>query len=745
MKHLLLILVWLPILAFSQDTIEGEVLEANSQNQTIPVVGANVYWLNTSVGTITDENGKFSIAYEPSYTQLVISYVGYKTDTLTISSPRYIKHELQLTDALDEVTVTSRKQATAKSYLKATNTFTVSSDELLKAACCNLSESFETNPSIDVNFADAVSGTRQIKMLGLTSPYILIATENIPSIRGASQAYGLSFIPGTWVESIQITKGAGSIVNGYESMAGQINAELQKPSKDSKLFVNVFGASNQRFELNTHFNTQVSEKWHTGLYLHGNTHQEKHDVNNDNFLDMPLYNQINIMNRWQYTDAENGIVSFFNVRYLYDEKQAGEQNFNPDTDKLTTNAWGSEIDTQRFDVSGKLGYVNPELPWQSIGAQVAFSNHKQESYFGLRQYDIRQNSLYSNLIYNTIISDSRHKIKTGISFTYDHYDEIVESEMYERDENSVGAFFEYNYDNLEKLNLTAGIRADNHNRLGFFVTPRLHLRYTPWEKSALRASVGRGIRSAIIFAENQNLFATSRNIIIEDTAGKIYGLDPEIAWNFGISYLQGFNLFGRKADITLDFYRTDFQNQVVVDWENPQEIRFYNLKGDSYANSYQAEFNYNAFEGFDMRLAYKYYDVMTQYNSGKLARPLTPEHRFFANAGYETTRKENGSQWKFDATFNWLSEQRYPSTVSSAAEFQRPEFSPTIGTLNAQITKVFSPKFEVYLGGENITNVRQSNPIIGANDPFGQNFDSTFVYGPIFGSMYYTGLRFRIN
>ena len=745
MKNILFIIIWFPLLSFSQDTLEGIVTEANSQGETIPVVGANVYWLNTTVGAFTDENGKFSIAYDPSYTKLVISYVGYKTDTLTINSPKYIKHSLQPTDELDQVTVTSRKQATAKSYLKASNTFTVSSDELLKAACCNLSESFETNPSIDVNFADAVSGTRQIKMLGLTSPYILIATENIPSIRGASQAYGLSFIPGTWVESIQITKGAGSVVNGYESMAGQINAELQKPSKDDKLFVNAYAASNQRFELNTHFNTKVSDKWHTGLYLHGNTHQKKHDVNNDNFLDMPLYNQINVMNRWQYTDAENGIVSFFNVRYLNDEKQAGEKDFNPDTDKLTTNAWGSEINTERFEVSGKLGYVNPEIPWQSVGAQMAFSTHNQESYFGLRQYNINQNSLYSNLIYNTIISDSRHKIKTGVSFTYDHYDEKVGSEVYERTENSVGGFFEYNYDNLEKLNLTAGLRIDNHNRLGFFVTPRVHLRYTPWEKSAFRASVGRGIRSANIFAENQNLFATNRNIVIENAGGKIYGLDPEIAWNFGVSYLQGFNLFGRKADITLDFYRTDFQNQVVADWENPQEIRFYNLKGDSYANSFQAEFNYNAFEGFDMRLAYKHYDVKTQYNSGKLVKPLTPEHRFFANVGYETKQKTNGSQWKFDTTFNWLSEQRYPSTVSSPSEFQRPELSPTIGTLNAQITKVFSSKFEVYLGGENITNVRQDNPIIGADNPFGSNFDTTFVYGPIFGSMYYTGLRYKLN
>ena len=736
----------LPILMFSQDQLSGEILEANTENKNIPIVGANVFWLNTSVGAVTDIDGKFTIPYESSYKQLVISYVGYQTDTLTINEPKYIKHFLNSSSELDEVVVTSRKQSTVKSYLKAANIITVSSDELLKAACCNLSESFETNPSIDVNFSDALTGTRQIKMLGLTSKYILITTENVPSIRGASQAFGLSFIPGTWVESIQITKGAGSVTNGFESIAGQINAELVKPSKDDRFFANLYAASNERLELNTHINTKVNDKWSTGFYIHGNTHQAKHDVNHDGFLDMPLYNQINVMNRWQYTNPQKGIVSFINLRYLNDAKQAGQIDFNPNRDKLTTNFWGSEIDTERFEVTTKFGYVNPEVPWQSLGTQFAFSTHKQQSYYGLNTYNINHNSVYSNVVYNSIISDSRHKIKTGLSFTYDHYDEFALNTNFERSERSFGGFFEYAYDNLDKLTLTAGLRFDTHNLLGEFITPRLHLRYTPWEKSALRFSVGRGKRSANIFAENQNMFATSRNINILNTSGTIYGLDPEIAWNYGVSYLQGFNLFERKGDITFDFYRTDFQNQVVVDWENPQEVNFYNLKGDSFANSFQVELNYDVFKNFDFRTAYKYYDVQTDYLTGKLSKPLIPKHRFFANTSYVTNAEEGAtSRWKFDLTYNWLSEQRFSSTNSNPVGLRLPNESPTVGTLNAQVTKVFSPKFEVYVGGENITNVRQDNPILGANDPFGSNFDTTFVYGPIFGSMYYAGLRYKIK
>lgn len=744
MKSKLLLILFFPFCLFSQEKISGTIFE-NVNNKEIPLGGANVYWLNTSVGTVTDFEGNFEISYKPEYKKLVVSFIGYKTDTISVNSPKRITHSLKSTADLDEVTISSRQKASSRSFLQSQNVINVSSAELLKAACCNLAESFETNPSIDVNFADAISGTKQIRMLGLNSPYIMITTENIPSIRGASQAYGLSFIPGTWVESIQITKGAGSVVNGYESIAGQINAELQKPLTDDRVFVNVYGSGDGRLELNTHLNTKVTDRWSTGLYLHGNMRETDFDKNDDSFLDAPLMKQVNLMNRWQYTDQENGYVGFFNIRYLNDEKQTGQIGFNPEEDRGSSEIWGSEIKTQHFDISGKFGFVNTDLPWRSGGIQVAYSHHNQESYFGLRDYNIQQNSVYVNLLYNSIISDSRHKIKTGLDGTYDSFKEFVITEQYDRVDNSVGAFFEYTYDNLGNLNFSAGIRGDIHNTLGTFLTPRFHLRYTPWDKSALRVSAGRGKRSANIFAENQKIFASSRTLNVLGSGGKIYGLDPEIAWNYGVSYMQGFNLFNRKADITVDFYRTDFQNQIVVDWENPYEINFYNLDGESYSNNIQTEFNYNVFKNFDVRVAYKYYDVETTYISGKKQNPLTPNHRFFTNASYETDLGAKGGNWKFDATFNYVGEQRFASTDNYLNTIGLSEFSPSVSTFNAQVTKVFSSNFEIYVGGENITNVKQNNPIVGSDNPFGSSFDTTYVYGPIFGSSYYAGLRYRIN
>jgi len=744
-NSIIIIFLVLPLFLFSQETLTGMIMDKNNPKDNLGVFGANVYWLNNSIGATTNEKGWFTIPYKKSYKKLVVSYVGYKTDTLNISDLEPIHHFITLENELEEVTLKSKKKATQRSFIQTKNVFTVNSAELLKAACCNLAESFETNPSIDVNFSDALTGTRQIQMLGLKSPYLLITQENIPSIRGAGQVFGLTFTPGTWVESIQITKGAGSVINGYESISGQINAELVKPLTDNRIFLNAYGSLGGRYELNSHLNHKISDKWQTGVYIHGNYRNKKFDRNKDGFLDNPLISQVNVMNRWQYLDAEKGWVSFINVRFMDDSKQTGQNNFDPLKDKGRSEVWGGEIDTKRFDSSLKLGYVFPQLPFQSFGFQFSYSNHDQDSYFGLKTYDINHQSVYSNLLFNSIIGDTRSKFTTGLNFTYDIYDEFVNSINFSRKEKSFGGFFEYAYDNSDNFSFTSGVRIDTHNLLGTYITPRLHIRYVPWEKGVLRASIGQGRKSGNVFAENQQLFASTRQIDIQSSGGKIYGLDPEVAWNYGLSYLQGFNLFNRKGDITFDYYRTHFQNQVVVDWENPQRISFYNLDGESYANSFQTEVNYYVDDFTSLRLAYKFYDIETDYFSGKLSKPLTPNHRLFANISYETKKIDDIKQWKFDLTYNFIGEQRLPDTSTNPVEYQLGEYSNSYSLLNTQITKVFTEKFEMYFGVENLTDLKQKNPILASDDPFGDSFDSTIIYAPIFGRMLYSGLRFKIN
>ena len=738
---LLLIFSTICFLSIAQETLEGTVLTKEG-NQNIPLQGASIYWLGTQAGTTTDEEGQFNLVFDKTTDQLVIRFLGFKTDTLRIQQQSKITHYLISSEAesLEGVTLIQRRKAIQKSYLEAQNIVNVNSAELLKAACCNLSESFETNPSIDVNFSDALTGTKQIKMLGLTSPYLLITEENIPMVRGASQAYGLTFTPGTWIESIQITKGAGSVVNGFESIAGQINTEIKKPFSDVPLFVNLFTSANGRQELNLQGNKKWNDKWSTGLFLHGNQRNQSMDQNGDAFLDVPLAKQINLLNRWQYTDAAKGWVGFGTFRWMNDEKQIGALGYDPVQDRNSTSIWGSEIRTNRLDASLKVGYVFPEIPYQTFGFQSAYSRHDQNAYYGARKYEIEHESFYANFLFNSIIGNTKNKFKAGLNIAYDHYFEIVDQFYFDRTDRSIGGFFEYSYDNLDNFSFVGGIRTDIHNNLGIFITPRVHLRYLPHPKTIVRASVGSGRKAANIFAENQTLFGTNRVISIVENGGTVYGLNPEKAWNYGLSIRQLFSLGSTSGDITADYYITNFVNQVVVDWEQKHQIIFYNLEGPSRANSFQLAVDYALSEALSFRFAYKNYDVKTTYNSGFLQRPLQAQNRFFANMAWETQRNKNGAQWRWDLTYHAVGEQRLVETVRDP----QGSYAPAYGLWNSQLTRAFKTNFEIYVGMENLGNYRQINPIIDADNPFGADFDTAQVYAPVFGRMIYAGLRWNL-
>ena len=729
-----LIIFLFPSLIFCQEIISGKIL-FSSDNKDYPIEGANIYWLNSSSGTVTGQDGKFSIEKMQNNSELVISYIGFVNDTIKVNDQKYLDHYMKVDDNdLDEVTVFKKKNPTQRIYSMAQNVVLISEQELLKAACCNLSESFETNPAVDVNHTDALTGSKKIEMLGLKSPYILITEENIPMVRGASQAFGLSFTPGTWVESIQVTKGMGSVVNGFESIAGQINAELKKPLNDIPLFLNGFYSFDGRLEMNAHLNEKVSEKLTTTFFLHHNRRDKINDKNNDGFLDKPLQDQNNFLNKWQYTDAINGIVSFFNIRYLDDEKIFGMNN------NESRNVWNGEISTKRFDSSFKLGYVNPNLPFQSIGLQLSYSSHDQNSVYGFRNYDINQDSFFSNIVYNSIITNTQNKIKFGLNLTSDAYYEILNRRDISRKDNSFGGFFEYSFDNFNNLNLVAGLRYDTHNNMGSFFTPRFHMRYTPLDRFTVKASYGQGRKIANIFAENQQIFYSNRSIeIIESEPGNsTYGLNPEKATNYGLSLDKGFNLFGGQGNFIIDYFKTDFDDKVIIDFEYPGIVQIYNATDKkSYYQSFQAEITYSL-NRFNMTTAYKNYDVQISYNDGVKSKPLQPSEIFFLNIGYES-QNNNGKLWKYDFTLNRVGKQRLMRNPRDSSSYTNKHTF-----INAQITKVFSEKFEIYAGGENLLNYKQENPIIFFEDPSNSLFDASVIHGPIFGASLYVGFRFKV-
>ena len=723
-------------------TIRGVVLREDSKGSFSPLAGASVNWLNSTNGTLTDSAGVFRISFDSIPGRLVVSYVGLRPDTISVVDGNQVMVVLAAGGQLGEVKITSRRRATYLSALNPIRTQIMTERELFKAACCNLSESFETNPSVDVSYNDAVTGSKQIQLLGLSGNYTQLTVENLPGPRGIATPMGLNTIAGTWVESIQLTKGIGSVVNGYESIAGQINVELKKPETSEKIYANVYLNDMGKTDLNLVLSQKIGKKWSTALLLHDAfLTNKKIDFNKDGFRDLPTGNLFSAINRWKYEDNK-GFISQFGIKFLDDSRTGGELNFKPSADKFTTNSYGLGIDTRRYEGFAKFGYVFPGKKYKSFGLQLSAVRHEQDSYFGLTSYDAEQQNFYANLIYQSIIGNTSHKFRTGLSFVADKYDEVFNGVTYKRTERVPGGFFEYTYSPVENINVVAGIRADHNSLFGWFATPRLHLRYEPVSGTTIRLSGGRGQRTANIFAENSGLFVSARDVLILGQGdGKAYGLNPEVAWNKGISVDQKLRLFNRDAMISVDYFRNDFNNQVVADMENVNELKFYNLEGKSYSNSFQAEVNFEPLSKLELRLAYRYFDVKTTYGDKLLEKPFTAPHRAFANMAYGL------GGWKFDYTINYNSSKRITGTGGNPSQYARSLQSPDYFLMNAQVTKTLGKKrpFDLYIGAENITNFFQEDAIIAADDPFGPHFDASMVWGPVTGRLLYFGWRFRIK
>lgn len=721
--------------------ISGVVMETNKKGEFVPLQSATVLWVGTNIGTMTDSAGVFKINYTGQHNRLAISYAGYKADTISITDPGDLKIILASSGSLKEVKVTAKQWSTYFSAINPIRTQFMNEKELFKAACCNLSESFETNPSVDVSYNDAVTGSKQIQLLGLSGNYTQLTVENLPGPRGLATPLGLNSIPGPWIEGIQLTKGTGSVANGFESIAGQINVELKKPQQSEKLYANAYVNDFGKTDINLNLSQKVGKKWATALLLHDDFFKNKKlDFNKDGFRDLPTGNLFSAINRWSY-DNSKGLMSQFGIKYSNDKRTGGQVNYNASTDKFTTNNYGLEINTERIEGFAKIGYVFPQKKYKSIGLQISAFDHKQNSYFGMTIYNGRQQNFYSNLIYQSIIKTTAHKFRTGFSFLYDNYNEDFKTNNYKRTEIVPGAFFEYTFTASDKFSAVAGIREDYNTIYGWFTTPRLNVRYEPLKGTTLRAGIGKGQRTANIFAENNSVFASARQVNILSASNGAYGLEQEIAWNKGISLDQKFKWFHRDAILSFDFFRNDFKNQVIVDLENPREVNFYNLTGRSFSNSFQSELSFEPVEKLNVRLAYRWFDVKTTYGNQLLQKPLIARNRGFANLAYET----NG--WKFDYTVSYSGIKRIPSTSTNPLIYQKDNYSRSYVLMNAQVTKTFGKNnlMDVYAGSENITNHYQKDAIISSHQPFDPYFDASLVWGPLSGRMFYLGWRFKIK
>ena len=703
----LYIFLFLAITLNLQAQVTGVVKDTAGE----PIPGANVFWINTTEGATTNEDGNFSIHKPARSHLLVVSFIGFENDTIHVDKGNQ-QLEIVLREGVElgEVNIVTRKMGTMKLRSSVMNEDMISSAELTRAACCNLGESFVTNPSVDVSYSDAATGAKQIKLLGLSGTYVQI----IPNFRGAAAPYGLGYVPGPWMQTIQVSKGSSSVKNGYESITGQINVEFKKPQLPEADWVsaNLFASSTNRYEANADATVKLSKRWSTSLLAH-------------------YENETKSMGDHYVFQA--------GIKALHETRNSGQTAHGQ---TATHDLYEIGIQTNRYEAFTKNAYIFDKEKNTNLALILQGTLHNQDATYGRKLYDVDQSNFYASLLFETEFS-KRHSLSTGLSFNYDGYDQHyrltnrVEDGLTKKyvKESVPGAYVQYTFNLNDQLMLMGGIRGDYSSEHGFFVTPRAHVKYNPNEYLHFRLSAGKGYRTNHVLAENNYLLASSRKMKIAPH------LDQEEAWNYGASVSTYIPVFGKTLNVNAEYYYTDFLKQVVVDMDsNPHEVAFYNLDGRSYSHVFQVEASYPFFKGFNLTAAYRLTDAKTTYNGKLMEKPLTGKYKGLLTASYQTPL----GLWQFDATLQLNGGGRMPDPYELAdGSLSWERRYGSFQQLSAQVTRYFR-RWSIYVGGENLTNFKQKNPIIDASNPWGENFDATMVWGPMHGAKAYIGLRFNL-
>ncbi|MDR1740108.1 MAG: TonB-dependent receptor [Bacteroidales bacterium] len=639
---------------------------------------------------------------------------------------------------LQEVSITNSESSSYISSLKTVKTEVITSAGLMQLACCNLAESFENSATVDVGYSDAVSGAKQIQMLGLTGLYSQIMYENMPFFKGLSSIYGFTFVPGPFMDAIQISKGTSSVINGYEALTGQINLEYRKPQTADKLFINFYLNSELQSDLNIISAIPVTKKLSTVIFGHASFFGSRLDhIGKDGFMDKPQNLMVNLLNRWTYEGAKYHSVS--TVNGIYNRRVGGQMNFNPK--KNADSVWGFTSDIKRIQAFTKNGFMLDDKG-TNLGTQISATYTDLSSIYGVKSYNANEINFYANFIFEKYFKEI-HKLNVGLSYQWNNIDESyfdrrtfdeilnsVKDYSLQKDEHIPGVFSQYTL-TIDKLSVVAGVRYDYNSFYSeHLITPRLHAKWNITDNITLRGSAGRGYRSPNVFAENAGLMASSRVVLFEDN------MAMEDAWNYGINYAHCIPL-GNDNMLTLSFdaYRTDFVRQLIVDMETPHYLRFYMSDKKSYANSLQAEAKFALFDNiWTLTLAGRYNDVKQTIDGKLVQKALSSPWKGLVVNNIKTRM----SKWMFDITTQFNGKSRIPNTNGVMTEYSKPYV-----IMHAQITKRFK-YVDLYAGCENIFNQVQKDPVIAADNPFGNDFDATVIWGSLMGRTFYIGVRFTL-
>jgi outer membrane receptor for ferrienterochelin and colicins len=731
MKVIITILLLIIIVnTISAQDIQVKIADAKTKEI---LIGASVYWQQDNVDAITDLDGIVKLPKAKKLPQyLIASYVGYTSDSIlvTLFKDNYIL-ELETENELNNVNVVGKKLSNYISSLSTIKVEKLSNDEFKKAACCNLSEAFQTNGSVDVTYQDAASGAKEIKLLGLRGIYIQNLIGAVPSIRGVGAIFGIDNIPSPWVQSISISKGMPSVKSGNEGITGSLNVDFKNIENDKhKLYFDMFVNNFARIEHNLVLHHRINENLGTSIMLNSAFNPKKLDQNQDNFLDQPKTKQFNALNSWHF--EKNRVEGQYLFKATSENRISGQKNYN--TLQHNDSIFGINISNQQYEAIAKTGFMLSQNQANSIGTQFLANYHKHKSLFGNRDYNATQGSFYANILYQSNIKNEKHNLVTGINFTYDYFDEKFDTYALLRKNYLGGIYAEYTFKLLDKLSLVNGLRLDYSSVAKWQINPRLHIKYEPIKNTILYLSGGKGYRVPNVLAENSNFLASSRKIDIQTNNKTI-----DEAWNYGVSLYQKFMIKNRESYFIIDYFRTDFTKQAITDIDQQDNtLHVYNLNGKSYSNSLLTELNVELAKGLKIKTVYRFEKAISTFSTMLLQKALQPTQKGLISISYATPNK---NYWQFDFNIPIIGKQRLPN---SFAENIERRYTKKYIQLNFNMLKKFK-KAELFMGVENMTNFKQSEPILNVNQPYETGFDATQVYAPINGVTFYGGFRIWLD
>lgn len=626
---------------------------------------------------------------------------------------------------IEEVQIQAKKAEGVSRMSGAVGGLNIGQDELFRAACCNLGESFVTNPSVDVNYNDAAVGARQIKLLGLSGEYVQMLGEGLPASTGATMPYTLGYVPGAWMKSLSVSKGAASVKNGPQSITGQINVEYLKPDDEPGVSVNLYGDSRLKAEGNAMATIHLNHHLSTLLLAHYEHDFGHHDDDGDLWHDSPAIRQLHLQNRWKY--AKGRYIMHAGAGYLQEEREGGQMLTAPNPFRVLLGA-------RRAEAYVKHAFLLNRDHNTNIAFLANGFVYRLDGTFGPKLYNVDQSNFSSRLILEHEFNDD-HSFSTGLSFNADRMDEVLSSFAlpFLTTEYIPGAYAEYTYTPSYRLTVMGGLRVDHSTLYGrTYVTPRLHLKWVPVDHVTLRFATGKGYRTPHAVAEHHYLLASGRTLVADNI------LPQEEAWNSGISSTFYIPVGEKSVQLDADYWYTDFQHQAVVDYDSdPTRITISDLNGRSFSHTAQVDASYDVNDELNLMAAIRYNYVRCTYGSKLLEKPLQSRYKGLFTVSW----KPMMGIWQVDLTVALNGGGRMPKayTLADGTPSWDEEF-PAYPQINLQLTREFR-HFSVYIGGENLTNYRQPNPIINADNPWSADFEPTMIWGPVHGAMFYAGIR----